>query len=146
MTDFAEQLRAVAFDGRWSPEEVLHAMPLLFHTYLSGEDVRVLADEQPAVRRLLAGLADRLGPVDSADALTEKIRAHYAEHPVDSLLLRTLKQCFRTLLTTREASHDARKLLGETARPTTPAPPSGPTVRAGPTARFSAVAITRSAE
>lgn len=142
MTDFSEQLHRVALEGRWSAEEILHALPRVLFAALSGDDLQALAAEEPAVRRLLTTFLERVGPADSKESFEEKVRAHYEAHPVDSLLERSLERCFRTLVASApEPARGTQRLLGGPTRSATQAPPRGPVVRAGPMARFSAAAL-----
>lgn len=96
---YAEELRAVALEGGWAPPDVLHAMPLVFWTFFDGATVATLADEDPAVGRLLAGFIEKIGPVESPEDLEKKVTAYYDANPVDTGLWAALERAFRTRAT-----------------------------------------------
>ena len=136
--DFARELERVAFDGAWSPEQVLHAMPLVLWRYYSKEQVSQLAREIRAVHTMLERFFTALGPVDSAEALTDAIDRHYREYPIDPHLWRALERAFRTQLEDTAAPNEAaQRLVGRPPEKTlVSAPPPANSVRASPLARF----------
>jgi hypothetical protein len=67
-------------------------MPLLMWTWLDRATIDALVDEHEGVEKLLTSFFESLGPTTAGTELERRMFEHYAEHPVDPDLWRTVER------------------------------------------------------
>ena len=130
---------------RFSEEDVLHYLPLLFIQSARGN--AELADT-PHVQRFLGEFAARIGvgPDTSPQEATKKIAAHYVAHPVNAALKTAFEQALReqTASAAAEALNQLAQFESVRTKPEgyrADRPPQEGTLPAGPLARFQAPGV-----